>query len=895
MTNGSVEQRMYGQTGEIGRDGILSLDQINTLNRIQENTAEACIQYLAQMRAGDKFPLIAMATGIGKGNIIHRVIERQMRQKPDSRVLVIAGTRRVLIHQTQEALANYQSLNPLMELDYQEQVDLSEEYINLDEVDELTEETSEPENIGLEDTHSFLYSIGKYGQSNVNVQVATIQGIQYEQVKGNLSPDDFDLVIVDEVHNVGTRRRLEAIRRFKKVIGFTATPHRYSGEFKFPDEYGFTAIKSLNIQEAQELQLLPPLVGIQVSTAEIIDRIPVNSDGRINYAKLERLLKQHPQLRPLIADKVTQIINSEGKSYKTIIAVNFVWEAQELAQLLHDKGIKVGIAVNQNASRQLDSEQIPARRAIERYKLPEGHPESLQVIVSPYVAGEGVDAPFTEVLVWASPTDSYLRYTQYVGRLARRAEGKFFGTVVDCLYQTAQYNYSYNFGMWVKGSVRQIDSGLLYLGPEQMIERLRDLPAIQSLKTKSDYFSIEELQKEALGEVLATDFPLIASSILDTFVGDPSRILKQAQSVIEELRGTNPDIIARRRSWSHIISVVTDREKFIKAILEKGGSLKDPEILELRDSDINLSRHSLHFEFFGKKSDLANVAAQIIELLRQENPALVAQRRFGSHIVTVATDRERFIQEMIQRGIRVKPKEIKDLQSSDFRLSFPSLRDTFRGDQYKVMILAEDVIDRLKARNPNIIVQRRYGSQTVTVATNKNLFIREMVAAGAILKQPNITELQQFDFPVIHSSLTETFLGKPGKLKIMADHALKELSREEPDLIKKRKHGVHVITAVIDRDRFIQAMIKQGAVKREGVKEIQETDFRVTQPNLIATFYGGAARVARASNEVLQYLKSTSPDIVVQRKYGSQTVTAVTDRDRFIAEMGTRGIRLKNS
>lgn len=482
-------QIIYGRTGEIGKDGLLTPDQQEQLNKIQAKAAAHLTAYFDNKEADDPlFPMAAMATGIGKGNIIHRVIEQQVKTKPDSKILIIAGTKLVLVKQTHEALSGYQK---------QTQQDAFD-YVESEEDDKLIDETTSTENNPLEDQKSFLYRTGRLGQKDTNVHVATIQSVQSAISRNNLNPDDYDLVIVDEVHNIGTPNRKAVIDQFKRAIGFTATPYRYSGSLKAPEQYGFGVIESLTLPEAQELGLLPPLLGIQIDTSDVIDEIPTKKDGEINFPALERLLKNSPDLRPYIADKIANIISEEDRRYKTVIVVNFVWEAQELAKLLHEKGIKVGIAINQQAAKEIDTEEIPTIESIERYKLPENDEKSIQVLISPYVASEGFDAPATEVLVWASPTDSSLRYTQYTGRLARRAEGKLFGVVVDCLYQTNQYNWSYNMGMWMKGDVIQLDNGMLWLGPETSIESLKTLPQVEAIRKQADIKPISDLQKEAL-------------------------------------------------------------------------------------------------------------------------------------------------------------------------------------------------------------------------------------------------------------------------------------------------------------------------------------------------------------------------------------------------------------
>lgn len=642
----TAERKVYGATGEVGKDGLLTPDQYLNLNRIQEKAANACMRYLNKMGEGEAFPMVAMATGIGKGSIIHRVVEKQIRRKSDSNILIIAGTKIVLTRQTHEALA-----------EYQENKTDGFHYTESEDEEEITYRAVSAEENPLADQYSILYKTGKLGQKKVNVHVATIQTVQSEIKKGTLNADDYDLLIVDEVHNIGTQPRKTAIQNFKKVVGFTATPFRHSGRLKLPEQYGFKIIESLSLPEAQNLRLLPPLLGIQIDTKDVVDEIPTTMTGRIDFKALEKLLKNSPELRPYVADRVASIITHEGRNYKTVIAVNFVWEAQELAELLQTKGIRVGVAINKQAAKQIHTEEIPALDSIERYKLPENDQRSIQVLISPYVASEGFDAPFTEVLIWASPTDSSLRYTQYTGRLARRAEGKLFGVVIDCLYQTSQYSWSYNMGMWMKDNVVQFDSGLLWLGPETDIANLKQLPQIERLRQQADIKTLDALQRQKLLPVQDTDFSITQETLTPLFVGDQKNIRAIVDKVLTSLKQEDESFVAQRISHSHIVNVITDKmdkNRFIQEMVENGAELKKPDLLPIQDSDFPITTSSVKSTFEGGIDRVYAAAGEILAEIKETEPELIALRTSGKRTAEVITDRQKVIDAMIERGFSLR-------------------------------------------------------------------------------------------------------------------------------------------------------------------------------------------------------------------------------------------------
>lgn len=883
-----IENKVYGKTGEIGKDGLLTVEQHALLNRIQEKAARNIITYLDAMKDGDPYPMVAMATGIGKGNIIHRVIERQMRRKKDGKVLLIAGTKLVLVRQSHEALGQYQ-----------QNVASESGYVESEDDDELIDETTSTEENPIEDQKSFLYRTGKIGQKDANVHVATIQTVQSQIKRGRLNPDGYDIGIVDEVHNIGTDPRKATVEKLKRVVGFTATPYRHSGRMKAPEQYGFEVIESLPLPEAQGLRLLPPLLGIQIDTKDLVEEIPTTLTGKIDFARLERLLKNSPDLRPFIADRIANIINNGDRKYKTVIAVNFVWEAQELAKLLYAKGISVGVAINQKAAKEMHTEEIPALGTIERYKLPEDDPQSIQVLISPYVASEGFDAPATEVLVWASPTDSELRYTQYTGRLARRNEGKLFGVVVDCLYQTSQYNWSYNMGMWMKGDVQQLENGMLWLGPETDLETLKKLPQVEAIRKQADVKPIIELQKETLLDIQETDFAIIQDNLASTFMGGSEHSMRlRAKKALEILIKEEPELVAKRKSRYHVVDVATDRQKFIDEMLKQGAILKSSIPQDLEETDFGISLNNINLNFVnGEHKKTIDLANQVLRKIKAQNPELVVKRRSGSSVIDAVTDRQRFIDEMIKLGAVQKTPDIKDVQENDFVVSLNSLKSTFTNIwDKKTSTLARKVLEEIRKENPELVVKRNNKTRIVDVVTDRNLFVQKMVDLGATLKEPNIENLQETAFPITYNGLELAFIGGGRKLVPIAQQALRKIQEDNPQLIMQKKSTTSIVSVVLDRQRFIDEMVKQGAVLRSSeVKEIVETDFDVTAPNLKSTFVGNDRKLLPLAREVLGEIRQENPELIVKRKKGTAYVEAVVDKQRFIDEMIKRGVKLREN
>ncbi len=729
---------IYGLTGVVGKDGVLTLEKQQRLDSLQSQTAVGAMDHLSRRKPEDNFPLVHMATGIGKGKIIHMAIEKQRKLKPDSRILVIVGTKNVLLGQTHDALAGYQTGSV---------TNGNGAFVESEDSDDENLEIDESE---LERDEFKGYTVGKYGQrkAKVDVELATIQMVASQSKAGKLIHKNYDLTIIDEVHNAGTQQKVDAIKRFNRVVGFTATPYRHSGKLKDPSQYGFEVVTSYLLPEAQEEELLPPIYGLQLNTSELVDKVPTTLTGTIDFKALEKILKDSPELRPYIVDKLVPLITLDGNHYKTVIAVNFVWEAQEIARLLKDKGIKVGVAINQQAAKQIDSPEIPALDAIERYSLPEDDPKSIQVLISPYVASEGFDAPWTEFLVWASPTDSPLRYTQYTGRLGRRNNGKAYGVVIDCLYQTSQFGWTYNFGMWMKGYVRELEDGVLYLGPMRLIP---DMSAIQRMHALTDPSGLQDLQRGELLPLQDTDFALSVDHFREVFQGDygkkDSKFRILADNVLNELR-KKPEMFVKRISVNMPVEAFIDRAFLIQEMLKAGARLKEIDLKEVQITDFVLNGRSIQKSFVGsyvdKNAKLRHIADEVIESLRKEKPELFVKRWTGSkhQQVEVFTDNFFFVQEMIKGGAvlieRKTSEEIKKLGPEEFALTQSSFQEVFKGHykkNEKLERLAANAIRNLRKKKHNLFVKRISGSHIVDAYINRSLLIEEMLKAGAELKK----------------------------------------------------------------------------------------------------------------------------------------------------------------
>lgn len=435
--------RIHGVTGDIDKDGILDEKRSKGRNWRQKAAVQRVLEYWRTHGHEKPYPMLALPTGFGKGIIIKRIL-RQLRHK---KILLIVGAKNLLLDQSKQVLIDY----------------------------------------AKQESGSTDYSV--FPETSGKVVLATWQGLAaaYRRPKG--LDVKFGLAIVDEVHNSGTWKRLDILRELAPdaIVGLTATAYRSTGAYKWPHEYGFEIVDAMPLPDCIMKGWLSPMAAIAIDTHVLLPK-EVRETNKLNYRKINKALGNHPHLFERIATEIGTRFLPSGM--KTVIIVNRIeQEACVIARILKKMGYDVGLAVNQAKSRQL-SEEFITTDAISRYKLPPEHTDSIQVLISPQVIGEGFDAPMTECVVWAAPTMSALRYTQVVGRGTRICPGKKFCLIVDFVYMIENFGYSYNFAQFMPIEVlHELPGGIMYVGPENAIPTVQ----VPSKFTDGPFVSVQKL------------------------------------------------------------------------------------------------------------------------------------------------------------------------------------------------------------------------------------------------------------------------------------------------------------------------------------------------------------------------------------------------------------------
>jgi superfamily II DNA or RNA helicase len=272
------------------------------------------------------------------------------------------------------------------------------------------------------DCDSALFGTITAGKVNISggVTFATVQTM----CKLDLSKyrEEWAVVVVDECqHCCGSPTRVSQFYRVVNSLfapykfGLTATPKRTDGL-----ERSMFALLGDTIAEISKEQVADMTCNVHIKTVETNyfpdnDNI-LNGDGTINYGCLITDLVENDDRFQVIM----KTINSECRHFSMVLA-NRVAFLQKMQQAYKGKSVCLSSINATNKSRQ------ERKKALEMLNSGE-----IDCIFATYqLAAEGLDCPNLRYVVFTTPEKNERTVTQAVGRVARKADGKDYGTVID--------------------------------------------------------------------------------------------------------------------------------------------------------------------------------------------------------------------------------------------------------------------------------------------------------------------------------------------------------------------------------------------------------------------------------------------------------------------------------
>ncbi|WP_284140507.1 DEAD/DEAH box helicase [Virgibacillus sp. LDC-1] len=252
---------------------------------------------------------------------------------------------------------------------------------------------------------------GTHKQMDAKYLFTTIQTISKQETLAQFNREEFDYILVDEVHKAGAASYLRVLDYFKPVflLGMTATPER-TDDFNIYELFDYNIAYEIRLQEALEEDMLCPFHYFGVTdmeyNGEIIDDTAILSK-LVTDERVEHIL-----------DKLDYYGHS-GDCVKGLMFCSRKEEAVKLSDALNKRGYRT-VALTGDHSQEERMHQVD--------RLENGY---LDYILTVDIFNEGIDIPSINQVVMLRQTQSSIIFIQQLGRGLRKHDSKDFVTVID--------------------------------------------------------------------------------------------------------------------------------------------------------------------------------------------------------------------------------------------------------------------------------------------------------------------------------------------------------------------------------------------------------------------------------------------------------------------------------
>lgn len=262
---------------------------------------------------------------------------------------------------------------------------------------------------GHEDDYGILS--GNYKDIHAKYLFATVQTVSNQQYLKQFAKDEFEYILIDEVHRSGGKSYRDIIEYFEPqfLLGMTATPERTDG-FNIYELFDYNIAYEIRLQAALEEDMLCPFHYFGVTDYEKDGEVIDETTDLQNLVSTERV--RH------IIEKITYY-GFSGDRVSGLIFCRSKEEAYTISKMFNRFGLKTTALTG-------DHSQNEREEAI--LKLEKGE---LEYIITVDIFNEGIDIPFINQIVMLRQTQSSIVFIQQLGRGLRKHESKEYVTIID--------------------------------------------------------------------------------------------------------------------------------------------------------------------------------------------------------------------------------------------------------------------------------------------------------------------------------------------------------------------------------------------------------------------------------------------------------------------------------
>lgn len=254
---------------------------------------------------------------------------------------------------------------------------------------------------------------------------STVQTISKDYVREKFDPEEFDYIVIDEVHRSGAATYQKVIEYFKPkfLLGMTATPERMDGYDIFK-AFEYNIAYEIRLNKALEENLLCSFHYYGISDIEINGEL-IDEEVAFNHLVSEERTNK-------IIEKA-QFYGCDQGRVKGLIFCSRVEEARKLSIMFNERGYRT-TALDGSSS------EDEREEAIILLESDDTDGNYLEYIFTVDIFNEGVDIPAINQIIMLRPTQSSIVFIQQLGRGLRKKFMKEYLVVIDFIG-----NYKNNF------------------------------------------------------------------------------------------------------------------------------------------------------------------------------------------------------------------------------------------------------------------------------------------------------------------------------------------------------------------------------------------------------------------------------------------------------------------
>lgn len=244
----------------------------------------------------------------------------------------------------------------------------------------------------------------------------------------SFKPDDFDIIVIDEVHRAGSKSYQTIMDYFHPslYLGMTASPDRPDG-FDIYKLFDNNIVQEIRLNQALEEDLLCPFHYFGITDLSI-NGVPIDDTTEFSYLVADERINH-------ILDRA-DYFGFSGERVKGLIFCRTICEAEVLSEQFNKHGLRTMSlsGANTQEERELAIERLVADKESPYYD------NKLDYLLTVDIFNEGVDIPEVNQIIMLRPTESPIVFVQQLGRGLRKSKDKDFVVILDFIG-----NYSNNY------------------------------------------------------------------------------------------------------------------------------------------------------------------------------------------------------------------------------------------------------------------------------------------------------------------------------------------------------------------------------------------------------------------------------------------------------------------